>query len=163
MTAYLTLAEFKLRTRVPRPTVDLVEARDPGWIDAQLDESSAWIDARLAKRYVTPFAAPAPKAVTRWLALIVSAAVYDKRGTEALDEQAQRYYEGEKDAKAEITEAANSATGLFELPLRADTNTTGIAKGEPRSYSEQSPHAWMDRQRRSSRDENRDGEGTFDG
>lgn len=160
MAPYLTLEEFKLRTRVPRPTVDLVEARDPGWIETQLDEAADFIDARLRKRYAAPFSTPYPKAVLRWLALIVSAAVYDKRGTEALDEQAQRYYDGEKEAKAEIAEAANAVDGLFELPLRANTSESGVSKGEPLGYSEQSPYVAFDLQAETGYAEDRAGRGS---
>jgi hypothetical protein len=45
-------------------------------------------------------------------------------------------------AISELKEAANSRDGLFELPLRADVDSTGIAKGYPKSYTENSPFVW---------------------
>lgn len=146
MPAYLDLAGFRDLTIVPSDVIDRAEARSPGWIAAQLEAESSWIDARLAKRYAVPFTAPYPSIVKRWLARIVSATLYDKHGVDPTDQQAQRYYDGETAAKAEIKEAADAVDGLLELPLRADTSATGVSRGRPRSYSEASPYVSRDRQ-----------------
>jgi phage gp36-like protein len=158
--AYLTLLEFTNLSIVPSAVIDRVEASDPGWIAAQLEEESAWIDARLAKRYAAPFASPYPRVVRLWLTKMVSAAVYDKHGVQPLDEQAQRYYAAADTARAEIREAADAEQGLFELPLRADTTEGGITRGRTLSYSEASPYVWRDRQARRGRCEDRRGRGS---
>ena len=147
MPAYLTLATFKARTVMPAADVDRVEAAATGWIDQKLASRSAAIDARLAKRYDVPFSTPIPEAVLDWLARIVTPDVYFKRGVNPSDEQFAAY-KGEADAAwAEIDRAADSVTGLFDLPLRQDTTMTGIARGTPLSYSEASPYTFTDRQR----------------
>ena len=55
--------------------------------------------------------------------------------------------EAEAAAKSEVTEAADSEEGKFDLPLRQDTTATGVSKGGPLGYSEVSPYTWTDRQR----------------
>jgi phage gp36-like protein len=160
MAAYLNLATFKNLTLVPSSVIDRVETKHPGWIDAQLEAVSSEIDAQLAKRYEAPFQSPYPLIVKLWLSRIVSASVYDKHGTEALEQQAQRFYDAEKAAKEEIAKAADAEKGLYELPLRADTTANGVTRGGPRSYSEAGPYSWTDQQRRTARGEDQNGEGT---
>lgn len=157
MSTYLTLDEFKLRTRVPRPTVELVETRDAGFTLAQITIASAWIDARLRKRYAAPFQEPYPDAVKGWVTAMVSAAVYDKRGVEALDEQSQRFYDAEATAKAEVLEAAGAETGLFELPMRQGVADNGITRGGPMCISSADPYRWRDDQKARSVQERRQG------
>lgn len=168
MAAYLVLATFKLTTDMPSQFVDEIEAREPGWVDKALEMGSAYIDSRLAKRYGNApppspliFAAPYPVAVVRWLTDLVTMRCWRKRGVVATDEQIIDYRAAADAAMRELTEAANSDTGLFDLPLRADTSASGIAKGFPRSYSEQSPYVWYDVQADIGREEDSSGEGTF--
>ncbi len=52
-----------------------------------------------------------------------------------------------------MKEAADSAEGLFELPLRADLETSGVSKGGPLGYTEASPYRWTDRQADDGRNE----------
>lgn len=158
--AYLTLAQFKQLSVMPAPFVDAIEAAAPGWLASQLGYWSDWIDARLRKRYAAPFSAPYPGAVTGWLARIVTVRAWLRRGVDAQDEQ---FAEVKADAAAamdEIKEAADSEVGLFDLPLRADTTETGIAKAFPCVYSEQSPYVFTDGQARVGRAEDDAGEGT---
>lgn len=161
MTAYLNLADFKLTTDMPSAFVDEIEVQEAGWVDKALDMGSAYIDSRLAKRYDAPFIAPFPIAVIRWLTDLVTLRCWRKRGVVATDEQMIDYRAAAETAQRELTEAANSDTGLFDLPLRANTDTSGINRGFPRSYSEQSPYVWYDIQADIGHDEDSAGEGTF--
>jgi phage gp36-like protein len=157
---YLTIATFKAASVMPDEDIDALDARYPSFLDEQLENESAWIDARLRKRYAAPFESPYPKAVVRWLAAMVTDRAYKKRGVDPNDLQAADLVQDAKDAKAEILEAANSETGLFDLPLRADTTGSGISKGGPLAYSEQSPYVWTDQQVEVARDEDSNGSGT---
>ena len=146
MPAYLTIARFKLLSTIPSVFVDTVESQEPGFVDAQLSYWSDWIDTQLRKRYAAPFLPPVPGAVEGWLARIVTVRVWSKRGVDPNDEQWQEVKKDDTDARAEIQQAANSETGLFDLPLRADTADSGIARAFPMGYSEQSPYAWTTQQ-----------------
>lgn len=160
--AYLTTTEFRALTLLPVNVVDAAEAQSPGWLAAQLEAVSRRMDARLAKRYAAPFATPYPTVLQEWLAHIVSHRCYLKRGVNSLDEQAQEYRAQHDTALAELEQAANSETGLFELPLHEDIpGGTGVARGNSRSYSEQSPYVWMDAQADIGRSEDNNGGGTF--
>lgn len=161
MPAYLTLAEFQLKTLLPANVVADIEAATPGWTDEQLALVSARFDARLAKRYAVPFAAPYPQVLGEWIAAVVSMRAYLKRGVSALDEQFQEYKAQHDAALKELEEAANSEMGLWELPLRADNAASAVAQGFPRGYSEQSPYAAFDQQADIGRGEDSKRGGTF--
>lgn len=160
MSAYLTVARFKLLSTIPSEFVDEVETREPGFTDAQLEYWSAWIDSQLRKRYFAPFDAPVPTAVEGWLARIVTVRVWSKRGVDPTDEQWSEIKKDDADARTEIKEAANAETGLFDLPLRSNTTDNGIRKGFPRGYSEQSPYAWTTAQAQRGMQEDDSGTGT---
>lgn len=145
MTAYLTVKGFADLSVAPASLIDQVEAQHQGWTEGQLSAISAWLDSRLAKRYVAPFSLPAPIAVQFWLARLMTASLYLKRGIDPTDAQTGQILEDAKTARDEIKEAADSKEGLFELPLRADlSGSQGITKGAPLGYSEQSPYTWTD-------------------
>jgi phage gp36-like protein len=144
--AYLTLQEFGLNTVMPASYVAELEAKAPGWITQQLTMTSSRLDSQLRKRYDVPFAAPAPPIVLEWVTRIVEVACWLKRGVRATDEQFLEYKARGERALQEIEQAANSETGLFDLP-QSGTNTSAVAtRGWPRSYSEQSPFVWADEQ-----------------
>jgi hypothetical protein len=161
MAAYLSVARFKLLSTIPTGFVDEVEALQPGFVDAQLEFWSAWIDSQLTKRYAVPFVSPYPLVVEGWLTRIVTVRVWSKRGVNPTDEQWAETKEDDKAARAEIDRAANSDTGLFELPLRQNTVDSGVARGFPRGYSEASPYVWTDVQAQCGRDEDDAGSGTY--
>lgn len=144
MASYLTLAEFRARTVMPGVDVDGLEVIYPGWVLARLTIESASIDARLRKRYAAPFSAPVSDVVLGWLTAIVTEQAFRKRGIDPNDPQAAEYVADAKRARDEVLEAANSESGLFDLPLRQDTTESGISKGEPYGYSETSPYVAFD-------------------
>jgi phage gp36-like protein len=142
MPQYLTMSEFRERTRVPPEFIDELEARSPGFIDANLSDQSAYVDALLGKRYVVPFVAPYPIAVMRWLTALTTLDVWLRRGVAATDVEMEIFRAQYDTAVAELKEAANSRDGLFELPQRQDTSAAGIAKQYPKTYTENSPFVW---------------------
>lgn len=146
---------------MPSEFITAIETVSPGWTLAQLTLETARIDARLAKRYAAPFALPAPVCVQGWLAKIVTLSAYLKRGFDPTDRQGQIYIADRDGALAEIKEAADAEHGLFDLPLRADLTASGVSKGFPKAYSEQSPYAFADGQSRGGRQEDSNGGGTF--
>jgi hypothetical protein len=148
--AYLTLTTYKALTIAPAIYVDQVETDHAGWVAAQLEFWSLWIDSRLKKRYAAPFAASpnTPPVILGWLTRILDAELYYKRGIAATDQQWPQILERATEAKAEVKEAADSKEGLFELPLSNTTPAgTDITRAAPLGYTEQSPYSWPDVQR----------------
>lgn len=144
---YLSLITFKAISVMPASFIDEIEARTPGWIDQRCLHGSAWLDSRLSKRYDAPFANPYPYAVCDWLAKIVTFEAWLKRGVAATDEEIAEYKAMCTTAFAEVREAADSETGLFELPLRATVDANGVRRGFVFVSSQQSPYVWADYQR----------------
>jgi hypothetical protein len=161
MPAYLDTAGFKNHSPMANAAVDELETVASGFLASQLESWSAWIDARLAKRYAVPFASPYPLAVRSWLARIVTPHAMMKRGVDPDDAQFAAIREDGLTALAEIREAADSNEGLFDLPLRSNTAASGVSRGGPLGYSESSPYVWTDRQRRTGREEDGNGEGSY--
>lgn len=159
--AYLTLTKFKLLSTMPTEYIDEIETAHPGFVEAQLESVSKLdIDSRLRKRYAAPFEAPYPDAVEGWLARLVTPLCWERRGFDPTDQSMIRADEKRAEAKAEIKEAADSNEGLWDLPLRADTTSSGVSRGGPYVYSEQSPYVGFDLQRDTGRDEDFNGSGT---
>jgi hypothetical protein len=151
---YLDVAGFGLRSVMPAEMIQRLEQRSPGWLQTKLNSKSAWIDAKLGKRYAVPFASPAPEIVLDWLAALVTPEAYGKIGFNPSSEEDKALIIDPADqARDEIDEAADAQNGKFELPLRADTSANGIVKGAPMVYSEQSPYVAFDRQAATGRDE----------
>lgn len=151
--AYLDVAKFKLRSVMPSEDIDDLEARAPGWLAATLIAEQSKMDAQFRKRYAAPFADPS-ETVLGWLTSIVTFKAYVKRGTNPQDPTVVLIKGEHDDAKKEIALAADSVTGLYDLPLREDgTDNSGVVKGAPLSYSEQSPYRAFDLQRSTARTE----------
>lgn len=159
MAAYLTLAAFKVRSLMPQTDVEALEALAPGFVDGQLEYYSRWIDARLRKRYAAPFETP-NETVKEWLSRLVTVRCYLRRGVDPTDEQFVSIKEDRDEARDEIKEAADSETGLFDLPLLDAADGTAVSKGGPYGYSEQSPYVAFDRQAETGRTEDRNRTGT---
>jgi phage gp36-like protein len=161
MASYLTLADFRAISLMPSTDVDELEARAPGFLEAQIELASADIDARLRKRYAAPFASPYPVKVRAWCARLVTRVAFLKRGIDPTDPQWAAYDADATKAEAELLEAANAETGLFDLPLRADTTASGLTAPRPLGYSEASPYVWTDVQAAVAHDEDVAGEGSY--
>lgn len=145
--SYLSLSDFEGLSVIPASYVTEIETIQPGWTLKKLAFLSRLIDARLRKRYAVPFASPYPEVVQHWLARLATVECYLKRGVDPTDAQFAAMKEAAAEAWAEITEAANSDTGLFDLPLIADAQAqSGISKGAPLAYTEVSPYVWRDHQ-----------------
>lgn len=153
MPAYLTLAEYKARALVPSVFVDDIEDSEPGWTAAQLDFLSAYIDARLRKRYAVPFESPFPLTAQLWLEALVTERVLLRRGVDATDQQAAHLFSLAQTARTELQEAADSKEGLYELPLNAGDTDDGVTKAFPLSYVEVSPYTWLTNQRSDAEDD----------
>ncbi len=145
MAAYLSVSDYKLTySIVPGSYIDTIETDYPNWVDTRLNALSQWLDARLAKRYVTPFESPPPLAICNWLARLLDPEVMRKRGVDATDLQYADVRQSAIDAMAEVKEAADAVNGLYDLPLLANSTagSSGIVRPMPRSYSEASPYEW---------------------
>lgn len=117
------------------------------FIEAKLVSETSWINAQLRKRYDAPFVAPYPEAALGWLAVLVTPFVYRKRGIDPSDEQIVSAEADAQRARDDIAKAADSETGLFELPIRQDVQTSAVTQGGPLSYSEADCYIWTDVQR----------------
>lgn len=145
--AYLTVSEFRTRTTMPQADVDAVEVSEPGFIASKLEAMTSRINVQLRKRYAAPFASPVPEVVLDWLTTVTTPHVYLKRGVNPGDAQIDRIMALAEKAWTEITEAADAEKGLYDLPLRQDTTSTGATQGGPFSSSQASPYAWITEQR----------------
>lgn len=131
---------------MPPEFVDALEELQPGWVNAQLEQMSRWIDTRLMKRYKVPFAppTPAPEVVLVWLTRLVTFEVWQRRGWDPQDPQAVQIQRSAEQAREDVKEAADSVTGLYDLPLLDGASL--ITKQRPFSYTEASPYVWTDAQ-----------------
>jgi hypothetical protein len=143
-----TLDNFKLRSVMPANYVDGLEAAQPGWLLMQDEIVSSRVNAKLRKRYAAPFADPVPPVVVGWVVDILTAKAYLRLGVDPTDKQTDAIAAAAELAMAEVQQAADAENGLFDLPLTAAFDSaTGVVRGTPLVYSEQSPYAWTDVQR----------------
>lgn len=148
MAGYLLVDGFKIRTLMPPGDVDRLEQSRPDYLQSRLDFWSDTFDARFRKRYAAPFDKSSPPLVIlNWLTDVVTLEAYLARGFNPSSEQDGLIKDRYERALAEVKEAADSETGLFDLPLRADNPTSAISQGGPFGYSEQSPYTFLDVQR----------------
>lgn len=160
--AYLDLDGFKLLSVMPDEHVDQLESTWPGFLAAQLDAQSVWIESRLRKRYKRELftAEPLTKLLGLWLSRIVTAVAYSRRGWDPSGVDVDAIVTDGEAARAEVLEAANGENGLFELALADSEGATAPMKQATRAYSEQSPYVGFSRQARIGRDEDENGEGS---
>lgn len=159
MAAYLNIAELKLRTVMPPEFLDALETLQPGWIDAQLEQVSRWIDSRLMKRYAVPFLVPYPEVVRGWLARLVTFEAWQRRGWDPQDPQAVQIQRAAEQAREDVKEAADAVQGLYDLPTLEGKSS--ITKPRTFSYTEASPYVWLDEQVLTGRDEDDNNGGTY--
>jgi hypothetical protein len=128
-----------------RPAIEQLELEQPGTFDAVATAISRIFDAKLAKRYATPFLVDVPEAI-RWnVAQVVAAELFHAAGYSPGSEQVEIVEKKKADALTWLDSAANAKDGLVELPLReAPPDTSGVIKGIPLVSSEPSPYDWID-------------------
>jgi phage gp36-like protein len=147
MSQYLTAQEYAQLTIMPLSGVDELQTRYPGWLDAMLTSYSGMIDARLAKRYVTPFAVPVIAPIKLLLTRLVDPIAYTKRGVDTSDAQQDRLDALYKQAEVDLAEMADSEVGKYDLPLRADLpNVSGLKQPQVLSRSDNTAYDWPRRQ-----------------
>lgn len=175
---YLLTSRFRQLTIMPGEDLDLIDSQEQGWVQAQLDLRSAWIDSRLAKRYAAPFGSgyvtspqdltplrkDVPEIIELWLRDLVTPACYARRGVNPSSGDlwfVEFVINPYQQAMRDILEAADAEKGLFELPLRGDALPGGEAsRSGPKVYTESSPYVWMDRQYAAGIEEDASGDGT---
>lgn len=141
--AYLSVADFRLRSIMPTQDVDTLESLYPGFIAVRLLRNSVEVNARLGKRYAVPFVvADCPEIVKSWVVDLTTLDAYARRGFNPASEQDQAVIIMPADrAREQMKEAADSNEGLYDLPLRTENaEQSGITFGAPLTYSEQSPY-----------------------
>ena len=94
-------------------------------------------------------APPVPETILKWVTWLVTEDVSTRHGINPNDPLSVRISEKAKLAEAQLEEAANTQTGLFDLPTSED-EASAIDTGGPMSYSEASPYAWTYAQQRAS-------------
>lgn len=147
MATYLTFAEYKARSRLRESIVDTAGSAK---VEVWLSERSSKIRARLVKRYAVDFAdpGPVPDVLLGWLGALVDRDVQEYVGGTPEGREDEWIVKRADQAEAEIKEAADSETGLFELPLR-NTDPLGssaIGKGGPLVESFATIQGWFDAQ-----------------
>jgi phage gp36-like protein len=153
--AYVDIDFVKVVGSMPPEDVDAVVGLYPDLFDALAKSVSAIFDARLAKRYAAPFQTPYPEALRWHVAQVVVAALWQKRGYNPGSAQDQIIQQNKAEALEWLKEAADGKDGLIDLPLRSNTDASGISRGGPRAYHEQSPYTWTDLQRADGRREDK--------
>ena len=109
MARFQTVSEFKARSILPQASVDLLEAQEPGFLQGALDDWQEEIEARLRKRYSTPFATPVPRTVLRWQTKLVTRDAYHKLGYNPSSQQDRDAVDGAAErCEAELKEAADA-------------------------------------------------------
>lgn len=147
---------------IPAFTLDMRPS--PNFVEAAIARHQAYIEGRLRKRYPIPLDAKGtvPECVVRWLTSLVTRDCYGRRGFNPSSEQdAAMVLDMATTAEAEIEEAADSETGLFDLPsFEGLPDTSGVTQGFPLSYSETSPYVAFDRQACDGKREDSSGRGS---
>lgn len=140
---------------MPPEDIDALEQIYPGITLKTVTKVSGMYDARLRKRYEAPFASPYPDPLVFNVSRETAWRLWLKRGfnpSGAIDQLLEKEH---LEAEAWVKEAADSETGLVELPVRQATpaEASAINAGGPLGYSETSPYAWTTLQRETATDE----------
>ena len=147
MSQYATLSDVQQLASMPAADVAALEAAETGIVDAISTAISGFFDSKLIKRYAAPFETPYPPALVFAVARVVAYRLWLRRGynpTGELDAAIRQDYD---DAIEWLNEAANSETGLIELPKKdAALGGSHVGAGAPLSYHEASPYTWADEQ-----------------
>jgi hypothetical protein len=90
-------------------------------------------------------ATPIAEAFLDWLTVLVTLDLYWKRGSNPQDPALVSLTERRTQVLEEVKEAADSNTGLFDLPISEDEGSS-ISTGFPLGSSQASPYVWTDAQ-----------------
>jgi len=167
--AYVDDTYIKAVGLMPAADVDFLRAQEPAFLDGTYLAVTRIFDAKLTKRYVTPFGLESgtfvetdvPEAVRFNVAQVCVSRMFAKRGFNPGSKQDEDVIMGERDrAFTWLNEAADAENGFIELPRRAfEPDVAAVAKVMPKVYSEQSPYAGFDRQGQDGRDDDARGSG----
>jgi hypothetical protein len=106
---------------------------------------------------------PLPAVAMGWCLALVTWDCWLRRGANPADPAIVAVKEENDRAMAEITEAANSNTGLFELPVLDTAGDSAVSHCGPLAYTEASPYVAADRQEREGIHEDARGFGSYAG
>lgn len=155
MSQYVQITDVKMLGSMPSEDIDQLETLYPGITNATATAVSGLFDSKLAKRYGAPFTAPYPDAIVFNVAREVAWRLWLKRGYNPSGQLDQSLEKDHLEAIAWLDEAANSQTGLVELPSKQDVlgASGAVNRGGPLAYHESSPWTWTDLQRTAGRTE----------
>lgn len=169
--AYVDLDFVKAVGSMPAADIDILETAFPGTFDAIAGTVTRMFDAKLTKRYSTPFGLDSlgafdidrvPDVIKLNVCDVVIYYLWRKRGFNPGSAQDEDAIIGARDrAITWLQEAADSQNGLIELPLRdTGVDQNAVVKAAPLSYTETSPFVWADRQREIGSGEDSNGRGS---
>jgi hypothetical protein len=90
-------------------------------------------------------ATPVPEIILKWLNALVTLAAYRRRGFNPNDPAGDLIVQAAVEAKKEVLEAADSKSGLIDIPVSEDLDSA-VTTGGPLGTSDASPYAWQNRQ-----------------
>jgi len=116
-----------------------LDAKWPGKLQALCSAASGWVDSRIGKRYVRPVPNP-PDIIRKLTAWLVEPEAFMALGIRPSDEQwtlVEKHFEF---VHEQLKEIADAKDGLYDLPLSANDDSSGIVAPVTLGYSEQSPY-----------------------
>jgi hypothetical protein len=124
-----------------------------------LQATSGRADGRLRKRYETPVRNP-PDPLKMYVVAVVTRRAFLFRGVDPSSKQFQEITADASAAEADLKETADGEHGLWDLPIRTNSQASGVTKGGTRVYSAASPYVGNDEQRCAASSEDASGTGT---
>lgn len=148
--AYVDLDYVCLVSPIREDAARSYDADHPNSFAAIAEAVSRMFDARLAKRYATPFDTTKPPEALRFhVGNVVAYQLWLKIGYDPGSQQDSNIKEARDEALAWLKDAADSVEGLVELPRREDatkTDAIAVSRSKPLAYSEATPFEWTRRQ-----------------
>ena len=145
MAAYVDRDYVGLIGAMSPTDIEELETSVPGAFDAIALAVSRMFDARLSKRYQTPFD-PVPEALKYHVTQVVVFELFKKRGFNPSSEQDATISDARKESLEWLKEAADSKDGLVDLPIRETPtpDVSAILQAGPLGTSDDSPYSWID-------------------
>lgn len=148
--AYVDLDYVCLVSPIREEAARAYDLEHPGSFTAIAESVSRMFDARLAKRYVTPFDTTKPPEALRFhVGSCVAYQLWLKIGYDPGSQQDSNIKEARDEALSWLKDAADSVEGTVELPRREDTTKSdaiAVTRSRPLAYSEATPFEWTRRQ-----------------